>query len=189
MRECVLGGVGRIQIRERVLDGRDLLVFAESLCDAARRVRPDVEIIVNRRIDVALVIGADGVHLGFDALAPDEARRLLGTGAKIGVSTHSVAEAEEAMRSGADYVHLAPVFAPLSKTATRPALGLELLAKACARATRVIAQGGVAPEKIDSILRAGAVGVAVTGSLLGAVDPRRAAHAMRVAIDEAVRRA
>lgn len=183
----MLGGVDRVQIRERRLDGRALLAFAEALSDAARRARPGVEIVVNRRIDVALLIGADGVHLGFDALAIAEARALLGAGAKIGASTHSVAEAETAIRAGADYVHLAPVFAPLSKSSTRPALGLDRLAEACARSGRVIAQGGVDPDRIVAIVRTGVAGVAVTGHLLAAADPRSAAEAMRTSIDEAAR--
>jgi len=178
-------GVDRIQLRDRSLDGRDWLSFADCVSEAARRVRPDVEIFVNRRIDVALAIEADGVHLGFDALEPGEARALLGQSVQIGVSTHDAAEAIAATRAGADYVHLAPVFDPLSKPATRPPLGLAAVREAARGGARVLAQGGVTHGNAADLIRAGAMGVAVTGMVLGAEEPPHAVAALRAVLDEA----
>lgn len=189
---CVEGGVDRVQIRDRRLDALALFEFSSALVAALRGRTPAVEIIVNRRIDIALAIGADGVHLGFDAVSSDQARALLGSEARIGVSTHSLDEVREAAREvergAVDYVHVAPVFAPRSKPATRPPLGLERLADICAESSCVIAQGGVDAGNVAAIMRTGAAGVAVTGSLLGAADPRRAAARLRSAIDGAALR-
>ena len=125
--EAVAGGVDWVQIRERALAGRPLLALAHALGAAARSAaeatgRP-VRIVVNRRIDIALAIGAEAVQLGFDALAPADARALLGPRAHIGVSCHSAAQAVRAAQAGADSVQLAPIFDPLSKAASRPPLG------------------------------------------------------------------
>jgi len=135
---------------------------------------------VNRRLDVALAIGADGVQLGFDAVDAPAARRLLGPEALVGVSCHSAAEARAAR--GASYALLAPVFAPLSKPASRPPLGLAELGRA-AGGLPVLAQGGIDAAGAVAAVAAGAAGVAVTGAILLAPDPARAAAALRRALD------
>lgn len=205
-----------MQIRDRELEGRDLLEHARAVAGAARRgararvpvpvpVRsrartslpagagapsaPDagrVEIVVNRRLDVALAIDADGVHLGFDALAVDQALDFIerhGGVTLVGVSAHSEAEVAAAARAGAGYAHLAPIHAPLSKAAERPSLGLGALADACRQPIAVIAQGGVTATGVADLVAAGAAGVAVSGAILMADDPGRAAAALRRALD------
>ena len=176
------GGVDRIQLRDRSLDGRAWLTFAQAVQQLARRIRPETEIIVNRRVDVALAIGAQGVHLGFDAIGLREARGLLGQGPLIGVSTHSVEEAMDAHRGGADYVHLAPIHAPLSKPSTRPALGVPPVHAASAAGVIVFAQGGIDIRRVPALSAAGVAGIAVTGSLLQSDDPHAAALALRRAL-------
>jgi thiamine-phosphate pyrophosphorylase len=135
---------------------------------------------VNRRADVALAMGADGVHLGFDAMDVASARRILGAEALVGVSTHSIDEVRAA--TGASYVHLAPVFPPLSKPASRPPLGLAAVAAAARAEIPVIAQGGVDAANAAAIRAAGAAGVAVTGALLMADDITAATRALRQAL-------
>ena len=183
------GGVDWLQLRDRSLSGRALLAWVDAASAAARAaVGPGrrVAILVNRRIDVALAAGTDGVHLGFDALGPEEARALLGPGRLVGVSAHAPAELAAAAAAGADYAHLAPIFAPFSKPAERPALGLEVLAEAARDAALpVLAQGGIDATRAAAAVRAGAAGVAVTGIVLGAPDPRAAARALREALDGA----
>jgi thiamine-phosphate pyrophosphorylase len=183
---AVGAGVDRVQLRERNLEGAALLELADAVCrtarDAAAGAGRGVEVVVNRRLDVALAAGADGAHLGFDALPLAEARALLGPRALLGVSCHSPEEVGAA--EGADYAHLAPVFAPLSKTGARPALGLEALERA-ARRRPVLAQGGVEASNAAACLAAGAAGVAVTGAILMAADPGRAAARLRRALDAA----
>jgi thiamine-phosphate pyrophosphorylase len=136
---------------------------------------------VNRRADVALAISADGVHLGFDAMDVAAARRVFGEEALVGVSTHSVDEVRAA--AGASYVHLAPVFAPLSKPATRAALGLAAIEAAAQASVPVIAQGGVDASNAGAVRAAGAAGVAVTGAILRADDPATATAALRRALE------
>lgn len=184
---AVEAGVDWLQIRDRELEGRDLLAWADELATAGRRAargtdRP-LKVIVNRRIDVALAIGADGVHLGFDALAPEEARQLLPRGAWIGVSCHTTHEVRAAREAGASYAHLAPVWDPLSKPSERPALGVEGIREACRHGLPVLAQGGVTAERCPELRAAGAAGVAVTGCILQADDPGAATAALRAALD------
>ncbi len=184
---AVASGVDWVQIRKRDLDGAALCDWAAEIAAAARRGAEAragvVAIIVNRRIDVALAIGADGVHLGFDAVGPADARALLPTGAAIGVSAHHPDEVLRARRAGATYAQLAPIWDPLSKPAERPALGASELTTACTHALPVLAQGGVTAARCAVVLACGARGVAVTGDILLAEDPGRAAAALRAALD------
>jgi len=183
---AVAGGVDWVQVRERELCDAELAELAEAVARAAREAakrsgRP-VRVLINRRSDVALAVGADGVHLGFDGVAPDEARTLLGGDALIGVSCHAPHEVADA--EGASYAHLAPVFAPLSKRTTRPPLGTEALR--AARGDRpVLAQGGITLDNAGACLEAGAAGVAVTGAILQAADAGEAARGLRQALDAA----
>ena len=187
--EVVAAGVDWLHLRERDLDGAPLLAWCEVLAQSARRAaasegRP-VQILVNRRIDVALSLGADGVHLGFDALPAAETRRLIGQTRTIGVSTHHPDEVLGAANAGADYAHLAPIFDPFSKEATRPSLGLQALRAACAGGLPVLAQGGLNPARAAEARKVGALGVAVTGALLHAENPGATTREFRVALDSA----
>jgi len=188
----VRAGADWVQVRERALEGAALFDHAAELAAAARRgaaARPGpergepVRLIVNRRLDVALALGADGVHLGFDAVAPADARRLLGPARLLGVSAHAPEAVASAAREGADYAFLAPVFAPRSKPATRPTLGAAALAAACGAGIPVLAQGGVDAERVAALLAAGAAGVALTGEWLLADDPGAACARVRCALD------
>ncbi len=177
------GGVDWIQVRDRTLGGGALLETVAAIGRAARAVRPDVRILVNRRADVAMAAGADGVHLGFDGLAPAQVRALPRAFSLVGVSCHSAGEVATARAGEADYAHLAPIFDPLSKAAERPPLGVEALRAAAAHGLPVLAQGGIDAGNAGGALQAGAAGVAVTGAVLGAADPRRAAAELRRALD------
>lgn len=189
------GGADWLQLRERRLEGAEWLAWAEALADAARRGArhgPPL-VLVNRRLDVALALGAGGAHLGFDAVAPADARALLGAGARIGASCHHADEVAAAARAGlVDYVHLAPIHAPLSKPASKPAsrppLGAGALAAAARHGLPVIAQGGLTAAHAADAVAAGAAGVAVTGAVLAAADPERESAALRDALDAGARR-
>ncbi len=184
---AVRAGVDWVQVRDRELPGAALLAHAEEVAEAARagaRARGGgVRVIVNRRLDVALAIGADGVQLGFDAMDAAAARRLLGPEALVGVSCHSAAEVHAAR--GASYALLAPIFTPLSKRASRPPLGLAALGRA-AGGPPVLAQGGIDAAGAAAAAAAGAAGVAVTGAILLALDPGQAAAGLRRALDSGV---
>ena len=178
-----------MQLRERQLAGRALLELAAELAAAARRAAAarggTVRIVVNRRIDVALALGLDGVHLGFDALDPARARALLGTGRLVGVSAHAASEVAAAAHGGASYAHLAPIFAPLSKASERAPLGLAALGAARHAGIPVLAQGGLDASNAGAAIASGAAGIAVTGAVLGAADPGAAARRLREALDAA----
>jgi thiamine-phosphate pyrophosphorylase len=185
---AVAAGVDWVQVRERELPGAELLAHAERVAAAARRgaqrAGRELRILVNRRVDVALALGVDGAHLGFDAMAPEDARALLGPDALVGVSAHAAQEVPEP-GGAASYAHVAPVFPPLSKplAVARAPLGLAGLRAAVARGLPVLAQGGIDAAGAAAARAAGAAGVAVTGAILMADDPGRAAAALREALD------
>lgn len=187
---AVAGGVDWVQVRERGLEGAALLALVDACRAAAARGAARrggaARVLVNRRLDLAMAAGADGVHLGTGAVPTGVARALLGAAAVIGVAAHAPAEVAEAAASGLlDYAHLAPVFAPLSKAAERPPLGPEALAEAARHGLPVLAQGGVEVRNAGACVEAGASGVAVTGAILGAPDPGAAAAALRRALEGA----
>lgn len=130
---------------------------------------------VGADLELAVAIGADGVHLpgGTRPDAVVRARRLLRAADTVGVSAHGFREAEAAADAGADYVTLSPIFATASKPGYGPALGVEALRAARGLAAPVVALGGVTPDNADACLRAGAAGVAVMGSPMRAADPAR----------------
>jgi thiamine-phosphate pyrophosphorylase len=186
---AVAAGVDWVQLREKDLDGAALLALSEQVASAARRARPGVRVLVNRRCDVALAAALDGVHLGFDALPPAAARCLLGAERLVGASTHAAAELDDAARAELSYAQLAPIFPPVSKPASGPALGLAALREAAGSPLPLLAQGGIDASNAADCIRAGAAGVCVTGAILSAADPGRAAAALRRALDEAAREA
>ena len=181
---AVAAGVDWLQVRDRSLDGDALLARVDALGAEARaaaeRCGRSVRILVNRRGAAAPPAGPDGVHLGFDGLAPADARRLLGAGALVGISCHAPSEVGN---TAASYAHLAPIFPPLSKAPSRPPLGTAALG--AAHGLPVLAQGGITPENAAACVAAGAAGVAVTGAVMAAPDPGRAAAALRRELDGA----
>jgi len=197
---CVAAAVGAgvdwVQIRERELEGAALLAYAEEIDRTARQaaVRRGgrVEIFINRRIDIALALAADGVQLGFDAVDPATARRLLEIGARIGarprvgISAHHPDEIRAAPPE-VDYAQLAPIARPLSKARAGPYLGVGAVADAARCNIPVIAQGGITSANATAIAAAGAAGIAVTGAILSAPDPAGATRALRAALAAAPR--
>ena len=181
LRSACDAGVDWIQLRDRSCDGAALLAAADCAVTAGRASARAVRVVVNRRADVARAAGADGVHLGFDAPPAARVRALLGGQAWIGVSLHDPAAV--GAEPDADYAHLAPIFAPLSKPLERIPLGLAGLRAARSSRMTVIAQGGIEPANARAVLAAGAAGIAVTGAISGAPDPARAVRALRSALD------
>jgi thiamine-phosphate pyrophosphorylase len=182
---AVGAGVDRVQIRERELEGAALLAHAEEINRAAREAAAgrgrEIEIFVNRRIDIALAIGADGIQLGFDAVDPKTARRLIGDGVQIGISAHHPDEIRSAPPE-VNCAQLAPIAEPISKHHSGPFLGVAAVAEAARHAIPIIAQGGITAANAAEMISAGAAGVAVTGAILSAPDPARATQALRAAL-------
>ncbi len=177
---AVAAGVDTVQLRDRRADGGALLAAARTLRDLTGAHR--AALLVNDRVDVALAAGADGVHLPAASFPIATARRLLGTAAWIGRSTHSASEAETAARDGADYVVLGPIFATPSKAAYGPALGVAAIS-AARLGSPLIAIGGITTDTVPVLRAAGVDRAAVIRAILDAADPAAVARALRSALD------
>jgi len=169
-------GVRFVQLREKEGETRQLVRIAREMREVCRA--HGAFLIVNDRVDVAAAAGADGVHLGQEDLSPQAARVVLGPGKIIGVSVDNLAEAEAAAAAGADYLGLGPVYPTESKDCGVPPCGPALVEKIAARVpVPVFAIGGITPGNTLPLLQAGAAGVAVISSFLGAPDPKKAVRA------------
>ncbi len=134
--------------------------------------------VMNDRADLAVVTEADGVHVGQDELSVKEARRIVGPHRLVGVSTHTIEQARQAVLDGADYIGVGPVFPSVTKSFESPA-GLELVRQIAAEiALPWFAIGGINAENVDSVLEAGATRIAVSHAILSADDPESATKAL-----------
>jgi len=181
---AVDGGVTCVQVREKTVSSRKYLERLAPVRDLLRE--RGVPLFVNDRVDIALAVEADGVHLGQTDMPLALARRIAGDRLIIGISCEAAQDAVEAERGGADYVSVSPVFATPTKTDTAPALGLDGV-RAIRAAVRVpvVTIGGINASNAADVIRAGADGVCVVSAIVGAPDPRAAAAALRDVVEEA----
>ena len=169
------GGVRAVQLREKDLSAAELLPLAAELRTLTRRF--GARLLINDRIDVALAVEADGVHLGGHSLPATLARRLLGPQRLIGASTHHPAEVAAAAAAGADFVTYGPIFATPSKAAYGPPLGLDALSTVCQAAPLpIFALGGIKAGHRPLLHARGAHGIAVISAIIAAPDPESAAR-------------
>ncbi|PID75445.1 MAG: thiamine phosphate synthase [Deltaproteobacteria bacterium] len=176
--EAVGGGVTCVQIREKTCSAREFVGEAKGLQNLLKPV--GIPLIVNDRIDVAMAVGAAGVHLGQQDIDLRDARKILGADFIIGISVESVEDALTAEAGGADYLGVSPVFATSTKRDTAPALGLSGLA--AIRETvdlPLVAIGGINHRNCAEVIAAGADGIAVVSAIVSAPSPREAAFALR----------
>ena len=173
----IRGGATLVQLREK---GLDYPAFrAEALEVLAVCRRHSVPLLINDNVELALEIGADGVHVGQDDLEAGQARVRLGPDKLIGVSAHTVEEALRARAAGADYLGAGAVF-PTGTKGDAGALPLERLRAICAAVDiPVVAIGGVGPDNIEKLRGTGIAGVAVVSALFAQPDPEGAARALR----------
>lgn len=153
--------------------------FVEIAAELQRRcARQGAHLIVNDRCDIAAIVGAAGVHLGQDDLAPEVARQILGSAAVIGLSTHDEIQLDRAVGDGAvDYVAFGPIFDTNSKRNPDPIRGLDGLRRAALRCSRpLVAIGGITVDNVADVMRAGADAAAVIGAIAAAADPTTAAR-------------
>lgn len=171
------GGARAFQLREKDLEAGELTAVADRLL---RCIRPAGGLLlINDRIDVTLAVGADGTHVSQRGFAPAIARRLLGPARLLGVSCHSLAEAEEAQEGGADFILLGPIFFTPSKARYGPPLGMELLRQVRPRIRLpIFAIGGINATNRAGVISAGADGVAVVGAVMTADDVSAAVTAL-----------
>ena len=181
VREAVRGGVTAVQVREPHTGTRELRALVAAVHEVLAGT--GVPLFVNDRLDVALAVGAEGVHLGQGDLAPLDARRVAGAGLLVGLSVSTLAQAEEANRlpSGCvDYLGVGPVFATATKTDAADPLGLDGTARV-SRSTRLpcVAIGGVTTATASAVRATGVDGVAVVSAICGAPDVAGAASYLR----------
>lgn len=166
----VRGGARFLQLRVKSRPTGEIVEIArqvKSIADSA-----GAALIVNDRADVAALIDAAGVHLGQDDLPVEAARRLLGEGKVVGLSTHNLVQAEEAARAGmVDYIGFGPIFATASKDNLDPVQGIEAL-RAVRRRVQlpIVAIGGISCAKMADVLAVGADAVAMIGGIVRAPD-------------------
>ncbi len=172
----VEAGVGVLQLRDKTLDDRRLL-------SRARRLRGITQgsktlFVMNDRADLAALSQADGVHVGQDELTVHDARRIVGPKALVGVSTHSIEQARQAVIDGANYIGVGPTF-PSGTKSFASFTGLELLrAVASEISLPTFAIGGITAENLPSVIASGIRRVAVTGAVVNAAEPKQAASAL-----------
>ncbi|OYV40987.1 MAG: thiamine-phosphate diphosphorylase [Thiomonas sp. 20-64-5] len=174
---AVRGGATCVQLREKHLDTRLFVERARAL--KALLAPLGVPLIINDRLDIALAVGADGMHVGQSDMPPGEVRCFL-PHALIGLSVENAAQVHAAANCPVDYLGVSPVFATPSKTDTASALGLEGLRALRALTRRpLIAIGGIDLDNAAQVMAAGADGLAVVRALCAAPDPAAAAQALR----------
>ena len=175
-------GVRAVQLREKDLPAGSLLALARDLTELARPY--DARVLVNDRVDVCLASGSAGVHLPAAGLPASAARGLVGPDRLIGVSAHSADEAARAEREGADFIVLGPIFDTPSKRAFGPPIGLRELERARMRCRApLFGIGGITRDRVRDVVKAGARGVAVVGSVMAAADVERVSRELLDALE------
>src|SRR5580658_4470445 len=186
-RAVTAGGATLVQLRDKKNDTRALVEKARAI--KAILASLSVAFVVNDRVDVALAAAADGVHIGPEDMTPEDARRLLGPDAIIGVSIKTVAAAEAAAVGLIDYAGVGGVYATLSKEQKTPPIGIDGFARVAgilrgrAPALPIVGIAGIDAGNADAVIGAGADGVAVISALSGSSDAAAAARTLREVVD------
>lgn len=167
MQRLIDGGATLVQLREKHLPPIDFFREAEAAAKVADNNR--VTLIINDRVDIAMAIGARGVHLGQGDMPVEAARRLVSEDRLIGFSTHTQRQMEAAVRLPIDYIAFGPVFTTTTKQDHDPTVGLDQLraVRNIAAGFPLVAIGGITPANIQDVLEAGADSVAVISAVVG----------------------
>ena len=177
-REALLGGADCLQLREKSLDSGELLTRARQLVPLCRQF--NALSIINDRPDIAVLSDADGVHVGQTDLPPVEARKIIGRHKILGVSTHSLPQAQQAVRDGADYIGVGPIFR--SPTKPRDILPGPALAREIAAAhlpIPAVAIAGITESNLHEVLATGLRAIAVTAAVTGCDDVQSATRRLK----------
>jgi len=174
VREAIAGGVTCVQLREKDCSTRQFIEEARLLKAILQHV--GIPLIINDRLDVALAVGADGIHLGQKDMSIADARRLAGSTFVIGISAESLEDAVRAEAEGADYIGISPVFATATKKDAATPLGLDGIRRIReAVSLPLVGIGGITADNAAAVIAAGADGVAVVSAIVAASCPRTAA--------------
>ena len=179
---AIAGGIGTVQLREKGMSTRELVELGRQVRSITRE--KGIIFLVNDRVDVALAVEADGVHLGQDDMPLIDARRILGEQAVIGLSVDTPEEAAAAAEEGASYVGLGPVFKTGTKSDTGPVVGPQGVEVVSSRINiPLVAIGGITGKNMVEVLQAGADSVAIVSALTAAEDIEAAAKEMTAAFN------
>lgn len=174
LERALAGGVQAIQLREKDLTGKELFILAERIARLCERYQ--TQLFINDRVDVALAVGAAGVHLGETSMPVVAARALLGNHRTIGVSTHSLAGARKAAQDGADFIVFGPVYFTPSKAGYGEPQGLSALRIIVENIPlAVYAIGGIKATNLHETKSIGCRGAALISAVMSAEDPEQAA--------------
>ena len=183
VKAAIAGGCDLVQVREKDLAGGPLLALTREIVEAAKSTARRCAVVVNGRLDVALAAKAAGVHLPADGLPIDQVRRAAGKRWVIGRSVHSLGEARQAQKEGADYLIFGPVFETPGKAAFGPPQGPEALRKVVEGVrVPVWAIGGITPGRAAELRGLKIAGVAAISCIAAAPDPAAAVGALRSAL-------
>jgi len=183
-RAALAGGADAVQLRDKSATAQNLCLLVSEIQPIARKF--GAVLLVNDRVDVALVAGADGAHVGQDDLPASVARRLLPPPSVLGVSAGTVEEARKAARAGADYIGVGPVYPTPTKPDASEAIGPEGLARIVrAVSVPVVGIGGITLENVTAVIGTGAAGAAVVSAVVSAQDMAQATRALKGRIAEA----
>ncbi len=181
--KAIEGGVETVQLREKGLSAVELYNLASEIREITQK--QGASLIINDRVDIALAVDADGVHLGWKSLDIDTVRKIIGQDKMIGFSAHNLKEAEKAENSGADYVTISPIFDTSYKDYFIRPLGTEEIVRIKEQIDiPVIALGGIKENNVSSVLENGADGIAVISSILQSENPRQSANRLYREIKE-----
>ncbi|MBD7907580.1 thiamine phosphate synthase [Sporosarcina gallistercoris] len=185
LEQALKGGITCFQLREKgpdALTGDEKTAFAKScqrLCKAY-----GVPFIVNDDVELAVLIDADGVHVGQDDLSASVVRRNIGEQKLLGVSVHSVFEATSALAAGADYIGMGPVYETVSKSDAKPVAGTARISEVAAIFPElpIVGIGGITASNLDIVMNSGATGVSIISAISGAENPEAAARSLLDAV-------
>ena len=179
---AVSGGVTIVQLREKEAATREFVALGRRVAEILRPRR--IPLIINDRVDVALAVLADGVHLGATDMNAADARSILGPKAIIGLSVENEEQAVASDRLDVDYLGVSPIFATPTKTDTGAAWGIEGLWRLRPLVRKpLVAIGGINPGNAARVIEAGADGLAVVSAICAALDPEAAARELRAILD------
>ena len=181
--EAVQGGVTVVQLREKDASTGEFIELARRLMTLLKPLR--IPLIINDRVDVALAVNADGVHIGQSDMSYEDARRLLGPDKIIGLSVENFKDVEAANALDVDYIGISPVYGTPTKTDTAEPFGLEGLRKAVQMSVHpTVAIGGMNASTIAEVMAAGTDGVAVVSAICSAENTRKATSDLRAIVEE-----
>ncbi len=162
------GGADAVQLREKTISDRKFISLAREVRDITTK-RGSL-LIINDRVHVVRKVNADGIHLGQQDMSALEARNIIGDEKIIGVSTHSITQARQAQKDGADYIAIGPIY-PTSTKGHEPSVGIEIIHEISeAVSIPIIAIGAITLENLDEVLKAGASRIAVCSAIIGSKD-------------------